>query len=99
MKTTITGYITYRPARWSGGKAEIDFYTYNPAKYGDTDKVIVREHSFEIEVADDFDPRQKMVDAIDAKIQKTRADFAARVNELQEQKQRLLAIENTVDMG
>jgi hypothetical protein len=97
MKTTIKGFVTYRAPLWAGAEPKIEFYTYDPAQYGNKDKVIVREHSFEVEVPDDFDPRPQMVANIDAEITKARAEFTARVTELQEQKQRLLAIENTVD--
>jgi hypothetical protein len=97
MKANITGYITYRASRYKGEEVEIDFCGYDPAKYGNTDRVIVREHSFEVEVPDNFDPRPGQIAALDAKIAQERAEFSKRIMELQEQKQRLLAIEMTVD--
>lgn len=59
MKYTITGYITAAPVRLSTGgqKLAVSFSTFKPNAEYDPERVIVREHSFEVEIPDDFDPR------------------------------------------
>ena len=95
-KHQITGWLYYKAAsKFSKtGEPVISFLPFDP-KYATADMwgVPVREHSIEVEISDDFDPRPQQVAALDEQIAKTRAEFTARINELQEQKSRLLAIE------
>jgi hypothetical protein len=93
---TIKGWLYFKAAsKFSkSGEPVIAFLPFDP-KYASADTwgVPVREHSIEVEIPDDFDPRPQQVAALDAEISKVRAEFTARINELQEQKARLLAIE------
>ena len=95
-KHTIKGWLYYKAAsKFSKtGEPAIVFLPFDP-KYATADMwgVPVREHSIEVEIPDDFDPRPQQVAALDKQIAQVRAEFTARINELQEQKQRLLAIE------
>ena len=91
MKHQIDGFITYRRCKYTD-KDEISFLPYDPTPYS-SDKVVIRAHSIEVEVDDSFDPRPQQVAALDEQIQKTRAEFTARITELQEQKAKLLCIE------
>jgi hypothetical protein len=95
VKKQINGFITWEPSPY-GDKPSIDFYTYDPTKMEHrkgSGMVVVREHSFEVEIPDDFDPRPAQIAALDEQITKTRAEFTKRITELQEQKSRLLCIE------
>lgn len=94
---TIKGWLYYREAsKYSQtGEPDIMSLPFDPKNVThDTWGVPVREHSIEVDIPDDFDPRPQQIAALDAEIKKTRAEFAARINELQEQKSRLLAIEH-----
>ena len=56
-------------------------------------RVFVKEHLTTVEVPDDFDPRPQQVAALEAEKQKARAEFQARITEIDRQIQSLLAIE------
>lgn len=94
MNHTIKGFITFEPPRYGSKRPTVDFKTYDPRQFDSFTGAVVREHSFEIEVADDFDPRPGMVAHLEEQKRKERAKFAARVKEIDEQIQSLLAIEN-----
>ena len=91
MKVTIKGYITCQQYAWDD-KPVFSFYSFDPTSY-DTSTVKVMEHSFEVEVPDNFDPRPGQVAALKAKKEKVQAEFAAKVKEIDEQINSLLAIE------
>lgn len=99
MKHTISGYITARSIRHgvNKGKLEVSFSTYRPHAEYSPDTVVVREHSFEVEVEDRFDPRPGMVANLEEQKREVRAEFAKKVREIDEQIQSLLAIENMVE--
>jgi hypothetical protein len=95
-KHTIKGWLYYRAAsKYSkSGEPVIYFLPFSPeVATRDTWGVPVCEHSIEVEIPDDFDPRPQQIAALDEQINKVRAEFTARINELQDQKARLLAIE------
>lgn len=50
---TIKGYITYHKYDWSD-KPVINFCPWKPAE--DNQTVVLREHQFDVEVPDDFNP-------------------------------------------
>ena len=56
-------------------------------------RIFVKEHLTTVEVPDDFDPRPLQVQMLEAEKQKARADFQARITEIDRQIQSLLAIE------
>jgi hypothetical protein len=92
MKETIKGYVYYvkydfapKPMlRWNAsatlGEASAEW-------------VLIGPHDFDVECPDSFDPRPQQIAAIDSAITKARAEFTARLNELQEQKNKLLCLE------
>lgn len=83
----IDGFITYELYSKSFG-----FQVYDPGKYG-TSAVAVRPHTLELEVPDEFDPRTAQLEALKHAKDKIRAEFTARVTELDEQINNLLALE------
>ena len=95
MKHTIKGFITFEPPRYGSKKPTVDFKTYDPRQFDSFRGAVVREHTFEVEVADDFDPRPGLIASLEAQKRKARAEFAARVKEIDDQIAGLLAIENT----
>lgn len=96
MKHTVKGFITYEQGRYHT-KPQISFYNFRPSSEHFPDIVVVAEHSIEVEVPDDFDPRVPMVERLRQQKQKVQADFAAKVVEIDRRINELLAIENTMD--
>jgi hypothetical protein len=96
-KHIVKGFVTYRaPEEWETGP-RIGFADF-PVSDGNTVwGFVVAPLDIEVEVPDGFDPRPQQIAALDAKIEEARAAFTARLTELQDQKNRLLAIENTVE--
>ena len=92
MKVTIKGFINYRNDGWREGY-DYRFHQCDMSEHG---YVTVMPHEIEVEVPDDFDPRQQQVAALEAEKQKARADFQRRVTEIDRQIQSLLAIEHEV---
>jgi hypothetical protein len=55
--------------------------------------LLAREHSIEVELPDDFDPRAVQVEALKAEQNRIRGEMSARITQLQEQINKLTAIE------
>jgi len=92
MNIRIDGYITYTKYAWDD-KPTYSFYTFDPTEHMGTETVVLMEHSFYVEVPDNFDPRPGQVAALKAKKEKVQAEFSKRVMELDEQINSLLALE------
>ena len=92
MKVTIKGFISYRNDGRNDG-SEYRFHQFDMSEHG---YVTVMPHEIAVEVPDDFDPRPHQVAAFIAEKQKARAEFQARVTEIDRQIQSLLAIEHEV---
>jgi len=87
MKTTIKGFVTYRQDHF--GKDEFDFFPFEMTGSG---RILVMPHSFEVEIPDDFDPREKQVEALRAEKKKLMAEFQARCTEIEKQISQLTAL-------
>lgn len=82
--------------RLYGGKTEFELLPWDCRTWDATiadGRVFVKEHLTTVEVPDDFDPRPAQVAALEAEKQKARADFQARITEIDRQIQSLMAIE------
>jgi hypothetical protein len=90
MKVTIKGYITCTQYGWDE-KQTFSFYGFDPTGY-DSCTVKVMEHEFEVEVPDNFDPRPGQVAALKAQKEEIQAQFAAKVKEIDDRINSLLAI-------
>lgn len=92
MKVEIKGWILFghyeHEAKW-GEKPYFTFKAFDSVE----GFVTVREHSFMVEVPDDFDPRPQMVEKLREEKRKVEAEFHARVTQINAQIQSLLAIE------
>lgn len=95
-KHTITGFITATPIRYGKerGQLSISFSTYRPSAEFTPETVVVREHSFEVEVDEKFDARPALVANLEEQKRIARAEFAKKVKDLDAQIASLLAIEN-----
>ena len=93
MLIELKGFVFCRA---SGGKAEFEMLPWDCRTWGAVDadgRVFVTEHTTTVEVPDDFDPRPQQVAALEAAKQETRAEFQARITEIDRQIQSLMAIE------
>lgn len=77
--------------------SESPFVLFSSSTMGDSWYTYVGPVTVEAEVPDDFDPRAAKIAALRAEKAKLRAAFAARVKELDDRINSLLAIENTVE--
>jgi hypothetical protein len=98
-KHTIKGYITAQPITYGKdkGKLAVSFSTYKPTAEFSPETVVVREHSFEVEVADNFDCRPGVVKNLEAEKERIQKEARTKVMQLDDWIGRLLAIENTVE--
>lgn len=91
---TIKGWITYdlirarHPDIFPNGPWS--FQGYEPTEHGNP---VVCEHTFTAEVPADFDPRPGMVKNLETQKAQVRAEFMARVADLDRQISELQAIE------
>ncbi|HDR9501277.1 TPA: hypothetical protein QDC06_004573 [Burkholderia cepacia] len=79
-------------------KLIFSFSHYDSSKYN-KDEVVVRQHSFDAEVPDNFDPRDGLVANLEREKKELMAKFQARVTEIAAQIQSLLAIENHAEVA
>lgn len=91
MKVQIKGFIFARPDYH--GELVYSFADYDRSQF-DNGLVKVREHTFEADVPDEFDPRPGMIDNLKREKQRVLAECAAQVTELDGRIQSLQAIEN-----
>lgn len=92
MKHTVKGFITYEKNPWNA-VARISFQTWEPTPNIFPNMVIVCEHSIEVEVPDNFDPRPEMIAKLREEEKKAMADFEFKVNQIRKQISELQAIE------
>ena len=92
MKVTISGYVTYRKYAWQD-EPEYNFYTFDPSEHMGEETVVMMQHSFEVEVPDNFDPRPGQIAALKTKREKAQADFSKTVMEIDARINELMALE------
>ncbi|WP_186251690.1 hypothetical protein [Burkholderia gladioli] len=91
MKVTINGFIFARPAR--DGSLNFEFSEYDVTKY-DNQAAKVREHSIDVDVPDDFDPRPGIVENLEREKTQILAEANLKVTDINRLIQTLLAIDN-----
>jgi hypothetical protein len=91
MKITIDGYVAYTKYAWDD-KPTYSFFTFDPT-VGGGDWVIVMNHSFEVEIPDNFDPRPGQVANLKTKKEKIQAEMTERITTIDKAINSLLAIE------
>lgn len=93
MKHTIEGYIIFQQYNWEE-KPEYAFSMSGHVTCTEhCNRAVVMEHSFEVEVPDDFDPRPGFVDQLQQEKERLRAEFSKKVMEIDEKINSLLALE------
>lgn len=92
-KKTVDGCIVYRTKDYWSDDERFVFYGFVPSE-DDMNCIVVKRHSIEFEVPDDFDPRPQQVKALEKERDKVRAEMSARITEINSQIQSLLAIES-----
>lgn len=89
MKAQIKGFITYQKSDWDGEER----FSFFPFEMKESNHITVMPHSFEVDIPEDFDPREKQVELLKAKKQKAMADFQAMVTEIDREISKLLCLE------
>ena len=95
MKHTIHGHLYWHMTKYMKAPAFV-FEKYDRREWSEDSRdghVWIREHSIEVDVPDNFDPRPSMVEALRKEKERIRAEFAAKVTELDKQINNLLALE------
>ena len=85
----IKGFINYRPAAYEGDD-EYYFHRLEMSEYG---YVAVMPLTIEFDLPEDFDPREKLVAALQAKKREVMAEFGKRVTEIDAQIAKYTALE------
>lgn len=93
MKVTIKGFVTYRTEGYYRDEERPHWSRYDPRLSSCNKDILVGEQSIEVEIPDNFDPRPLQVQKLREEQQKVRAAMAARIKELDDQINRLLALE------
>lgn len=89
MKVKIEAWVLFTP---SGNSGRFQLFPFEMESAG---YVTVNKQEFEVEVPDDFDPRIKQVELLRKEKERVRGEFAKRVTQIDEQINRLTALEHT----
>lgn len=95
MQVEISGYLVAKQYDWEDAPT-FSFLGFDPEGQG-LDYVTLNPYSFVAEVPDNFDIRPHKIEMLRKDKEKLQAEFAKRVKELDDQINRLLAIENNGD--
>lgn len=87
----IKGFLTQ--TNYRDTEPVIGFSMYRPNPKYSPDTVVIREHSFEVDVSDDFDPRPSLIAALEEQKRQARVEFAAMVMKIDQRISELQAIE------
>jgi hypothetical protein len=89
MKVKIEAWVLFTPSG-SGGSFQLFPFEMENIGY-----VTVNKQELEVEVPDNFDPRIKQVELLRKERERINAEFYLRVTEIDEQINRLTALEHT----
>ena len=95
-KHTIKGYITFNGGRVFSGESPIGFSQYKPSAKYSPEITVIRDHEFEVETPDNYDPRAHLVENLEEQKNALRAEFALKVKEIDRRIQSVMAIAHTV---
>lgn len=92
---TITGWIYLQQYGWQKkGEGNVNFLPFKPEETDDL--TLIREHSFEVEVDEDFDPTPQQIAALQEKKRALRLKLAEDLMAIDEKLSKLQAIGNEV---
>lgn len=93
MKAVIKGWVHHKKYDW---KDEVD-YIFWPFKMDTSpDTIPIFEHSFEVDIPDDFDPIPIKIEMLRSEKQRIQAEAHVKAANIERQIQELLCIENKV---
>lgn len=93
-KHTIKGYIVYET--WTDETTgKYKFQSYKPITCDNYTQVPVCEHELTFDMPEGFDPRPGQIERLQELKQKVRAEFSARITEIEQQISKLQAIDYT----
>ena len=87
MKHTVSAHILYTEDAYGKDKFAIAMFPMDTVGY-----VTVRVQEFEIDIPDDFDPRQQKIEILQKEKQRIEAEFSKRCTQIQEQISKLQAL-------
>lgn len=90
MKVQIKAHVLYRKDHFGSDDFRLAMFDMESCGY-----ITVAVQEFEVEVPDDFDPRIKQVELLRKEKERVRGEFAKRCTEIDEQINRLTALECT----
>lgn len=99
MKVELNGFITWMPEYQGSREGRFELLPWDVRTWEEKNRggrIFVKEHISVVDVPDDFDPTQLQIADLEEAKAKARADFQARITELDRQINSLLAIENKV---
>lgn len=91
MIQTIKAFVVAEQYPWDD-KPRFSPLGFDPREHGMDNYVVVAQTSFDVHIPDDFDIRTHQVAALEKKKREVQAQFAAKVKELDDQINSLLAI-------
>lgn len=91
MKTTINAFLHYHKYEWDENPTYM-LFNCDMGSCG-PEYVLIGVQEVEVEIPDDFDPRPQQIEALKEAKQKILAETQIKVNNIEEQIQRILAIE------
>lgn len=91
MKHTITAFVVANQEPWDDAP-RFSPLGFDPREHGLDNYVVVAETAFDVDIPDDFDIRPHQVAALEKKKREVQAQFAAKVKELDDRINSLLAI-------
>ena len=89
MKIKIIAHIHYSKWHWEN---EGEYQIFPCKLEDDKQRIYIGEQEIEIEVPDDFDPREKQIAALEKEKQKVMADYQKTVTEINNRINNLKAI-------
>lgn len=92
MKVKVKSNLHYYKSKWAD-KPSYSLHDGDLSK-ASPDFVVIKAVELEFDIPDDFDPVPKQIESLKAKKQEVMADTQMKLNQLDEQIQRLLCIEH-----
>ena len=99
MKVELNGFLYWKKDNYTGAESfQFLHWDCRQRSIQERDgRVFVKEHSFAVDIPSDFDPVPSQIADLEAEKVKARADFQARITEIDRRIQSLQAIEHEVN--
>jgi hypothetical protein len=90
MKVQVEAHVLYRKDYHGEDEFKIAMFEMESCGY-----ITVGVQTFEVEIPDDFDPRQQQIQILEKEKRRIEAEFSLRCTQIQEQINKLYALEAT----